>query len=853
MKNRVRLVIFLLFICMFACMGTACRSVDLTVGTDGTAPADVVTGYPVIFRQIYCTGDNCDTPVRYSFIELYNTADHPISLRGKSLQYARRNQTDYCVYPFTDDAVIPAESAFLVRCAEAVDEDGTAYIDACEKFLLTKYDADFPELTLSAKRTRLILADTDQPLSDADGLLLQNRQVLAYFAACADGETLYAPVNAFGLNKTTAVRRSQTLDSWETVDYAAQSCLSITQYTPYGIEGQNTAIPLSGVDVVFSADSGRYDRAVDVSLATLSGYEILYTLDCSDGYSSFHSYQDAIHIADTATETCGDTAQLLVDKYGTNVKPRRRLAPAAAVVRACAYDGKNYGPVVTRTYFVMPDMAEYDDILLINITVDPNDFTGKDGIYAIVSDDIFAPRERCDGYMEIFSPDGDDPVGRYVQLRMNGNGSLAFCQKSMRVYMREEDTPLNGDTLQYDLFSGDAQDGDGVPITAFKTFLMRNSGNDASCLHMRDALMQRLSRSVDAEIQAYRPSLLFINGEFWGLYNLRERYDAAYFSAHYGVLPENLVMLESVSPLLTGSWNTPYIVNEGVLGDEQDFYDIVDYVAAHDMKDDEAVAWVEARMDLDNFIDFFAASCYLANTDWPGNNIKVWRVKNENDPSGRDTRWRWVLADMDFGVGHSTSAEQPMFAHALTEDTVCGKLMTRLLKNAKFRMRFADRALELCSSIYQPEETLDVLDDMIHAVAPYIEYNFTRWRGDNGSMSSWQRHIDRTRDFLENRTVHFVRQLGDALRLSPETVIVSAQHATVSILTDDGQEYHIQNEEKTLYFRDSRVLNITVTLDEGYALQEIKTKVGPRETTWTENQITLEVYARTMITVLAEK
>ena len=845
MGKHVRCLVLLCILAAAVLCLSGCVTADVTVGADGVAPADVIDGYPVIFRAVYCTGDNNDTPVRYSYIELYNTSDTPVKFGGKSVQYASGDREKYTVYPFPADAVIAGKSSYLIRCAAAVGEE---YLDACEKFSLTGYDADFPDLVLSSKRCRLYLASGTERLSQSD---LAGGRVLAYFGACANGSAgeFPFPANVYGLDKNTAVLRTPDLSSYMTVDLSAQDCFSITQYTPFCSTGQNTDIPLSGVSVVADVAGGRYSDTVEVTLSTLPGYDIVFSLDPVDSLRKFDVYSGKpIKIKDTTAQQYGYTAGLLIEKYGTAVKPRTLPTLTACVLRACVTDGEQYGPMLYETYFVSPDMDDYDDILIMNITVDPEDFTGENGIYAVVSDDIFAERGRCDGYMEIFEEDGSTAGRQYVQLAMNGNGSLAFCQKSMRVYVCEEETAADGGTLSYDLFDGAAVDENGNTIDAYKTFVLRNSGNDASCAHFRDALMQELCTTLNAATQAYRPSLLFINGEFWGVYNLRERYGTDYFYRHFGVLPENLVMLETISPLLTGSWNTKYELNEGEPGDEQEFYDLVDYVAEHDMREEEAFAYVEERMDLDNFTDFFIASCYLANTDWPGNNIKVWKNKDPGDPSGLDTRWRWVLSDMDFGIGHSTSPDQRMFAHALTEDTVCGKLMKRLLKNVQFRLRFADRALELCNTVFDSDITLALLNEYERELTPYIEMNFLRWRGDGGSMENWYRHIDLAANFLKKRTANFIRELQDKLNVSVDTVTTTAKNASVTvggITAEDGA--------LSLRYRDSTELTVTATADEGYTVVGMNVKIGPKTTYIEGNTYTFEVYAKTTVDIVTEK
>lgn len=863
MKSSHLRSIFVLFLLTVLCLLSSCHGTgaEPAYADHAIAPADVIRGYPIIFKQVFCTGENNDTPVRYSFIELYNTSDKPISLGGLYLGYAKGDRDKFAPYPLPEDAVIAPHASYLIRGAQAVSETGELYLDACEKFTLSDYDADMPNLRLSSKRCRLILTDSPKAVKQAD---LYSGAVLAYFGAYSENaaEPFPYPANSDALNKHTAVLRTEDNTAWTAVNYAEQTCLTVTDYTPSSSEGKLTDLPLSAVEVFASVPGGRYAEDLSVTLTTLPGYDIVFTRDCADTLRGFDIYAGGdIRISDTTAGQYGYTASLLMEKYGTNVKPRTLPTVAASVLRACVTDGTNFGPVMTETYFITEDIDDYDDILMMNITVDPDDFTGRDGIYAKISDDIFAERLPCEGYMEIFDPNGENPADHYVRLTMNGNGSLAFYQKSMRVSVREPNTAQSGGTLAYDLFAGDAIDANGNPITEYDTFVLRNSGNDASCAHFRDALMQRLSEELHVCIQAYRPSLLFINGEFWGLYNLRERYSTDYFYRHFGVEPENLVMLESISPLLTGSWNTKYELNEGLVGDELDFYALIDYAASHPMKEAEHLAWIEERMDLDNFIDFFIASCYLANTDWPGNNIKVWRNKNPLDPSGLDTRWRWVLSDMDFGIGHSTSVNQQMFTHALTEDTVCGKLMVRLLQNNAFRLRFADRACMLVNEIYQKDTMLAELDRFADTIAPYIELNFRRWRGDGGSMDRWEDHVRAAEHFLAGRTKYFIREMQEKLKVTLDLFSCETNgHADVFITTEPASagipDHCITDrlmDDTPLYFRDSTAITIRAVPHDGYRVTGFVCNIGPREETVSGDTLRIELFAKCTVTVLTEK
>ena len=174
-------LLLLIFLCLLAGLTlSSCHRTDSDCAEGGIAPADVIRGYPIIFKQVYCTGENNDTPVRYSFIELYNTSDKPVSIGGLVLGYAKGDRDKFAPYPLPKDAVIAPHASYLIRCAQAVGEAGELYLDACEKFTLSHYDADLPNLRLSSKRCRLILTTTTKAVKQSE---LNEGYVLAYFGA----------------------------------------------------------------------------------------------------------------------------------------------------------------------------------------------------------------------------------------------------------------------------------------------------------------------------------------------------------------------------------------------------------------------------------------------------------------------------------------------------------------------------------------------------------------------------------------------------------------------------------------------------------------------------------------------
>lgn len=820
-------------------LASCARETPLHAYGESLAPADILTESDLIFSKVYCTGSNDDTPLRCGFIELMNVGTRRVSLRGMSLYYASGKDTEYRVLDFPAGAGVEAGGRYLIRCGEG-DPDG--YLAACEKLTLTGWDADFPELRLSSKASYLVIAPTGGDIGVRGDALPAG--AVAYFGARAAGQSGVLPAMSGALNKRTLLFRDGRED-WSSVDYAALDCLAISDYAPLSSDGACTEIPLSGVDIRFSQPGGRYDGDVTLEMETLPGYRIVYTTEMGQRQEKWKSYEGSVTVKGRNT-LLGPLTLRVSDYIGDGALPGA-VPMCGTVLRACVTDGERFGPVQTQTYLISPDMTSYQDTLMLSLTVDSEEFAGENGVYSRVSDDIFAERGRCGGYLEILDPDEGRVAGNYIQLAMNGNGSLGFRQKSMRFYVRGEQCAEDGGTLYYDLFDGAARDADGNVITAFKRFLLRNSGNDCSQSHLRDGVMQSLCADLDTDIQAYRPAMLFINGEFWGVYNLRERYCKQYFASHYGVDENNVVMLESISPLLTGSWDTPYELNDGEEGDEKDFHSLMEYVESHDMEDDACFAYVESKMDTDNYLDYFLASLYFANTDWPGNNIKVWRNKNPDDPSGLDTRWRWVLVDMDFGGGLSTTATQPMLAHAINDNTVCGRLMNHLLDNRTYRMQFIDRCLELMDTALRSDLCRDRAEAAAERIEDIIEWNFKRWPGDGGSLKNWYKSVQNLDKFLAGRSASMRSQLAEWFDVPLHTLTLRFEGAEGSALVN-GDAY-----TETRFFRDGRSVRIAASAPEGYVVTGILWKrAGWGEKLYSDEAL-YWIHGDTEVTIYCEK
>lgn len=478
--------------------------------------------------------------------------------------------------------------------------------------------------------------------------------------------------------------------------------------------------------------------------------------------------------------------------------PLGRVAKAT-VVRARAFRaGALPSAIATHSYFVGLDAARRYPLPVVSLATDAAGLFDYDrGIYMLgrVFDDWRKahPDEPLTGHtpanytqrgpawarpahFEFYEPGGLRAVAQEVEVDIQGQSTRSFRQKPLGLKARGNAAPT--DTFAHEVFPGLRRRGDGAPLREFGSLRLRNGGNDWAYTLLRDGLAHRLAGPLGFDTLAWRPAAVFLNGEFWGVQDLREQQDAGQVEAHHGVPREDVVMLYG-----EGS------VEEGRADDGAPFRALREFARTNDLSRPENYGHVRARADLDNFILYHAANIYFGNADWPHNNLRVWRDRagapGPGVAPGRDGRWRWLLFDVDLGLGHPWSGGygDPTLANATAPagrpgvDAPWSTILLRaLLKNADFRRDFLNTSADLLNSHFREARVRGVLDGMAGELAPVMAEHLRRWRTMDGSTNGWQENLRVLRTFAAQRPVflrqHFVSHLGLA-GYAPLTVEVN--------------------------------------------------------------------------------
>ena len=716
-----------------------------TVETDPLPPlttpdpeADLTS---LVITSYYAAGKVAgDALVAASYVELHNGGNQPLPLTGLSL-YVSNGGGVFTEYRFSAGDVIPADGFFLVRGANA----NGAHKDALS---VEAYDTLFKSLSPDPKNTRICLglagADlpTDTPLADIPA-------VITYVSTHAlDEADPYGYVDSASVNKVIRKKADTRKTDYQSIHLGKASYTVLSQITPRTTEGRvNTAVESQIDEVVFSHPGGVYAEGFDLTLTAPEGYTVYYSINNTDprlGVSM--AYQTPLHLTDTTEMAWGTLITRTATFLGSAYDPLTATFPGAAVVRAFAVrESDGYvTPLTTHTYLIGSLYAEWG-VDMVSVSVNADEFISKDGIYNTLRTDSDGGHTHIPAYVEFFSPDGTPVHMGWAEIAMNGRGSLGMTQKSFRILLKShvmdtEEVAENLNTLNYDLYKEYASTTlDGERVTWYRHILLRNGGGDMSGStisrsHIGDAYIQRLDRILTPDVMAYAPVITFVNGEFWGMFNARDRMDPTYFEGKYGIAEEDFALLECPYPLTFG-WNVDFTTANGDPAEATYFMELVNFCMQNDMSVQENYDYIAARIDLDGLIDQYCAQIYLCCSDWPSNNIKVWRNTNPDHPT-MDTKWHFTIVDTDHGVGLNSDIHTNLWG-VVNDGPVLSRIVNHMLQNPDFRERFLMRYIWCMEVAFAEDRMISELHTLVDNITPVMQYQLDRFRCINGERTSW--------------------------------------------------------------------------------------------------------------------
>ncbi|HKK81876.1 MAG TPA: CotH kinase family protein, partial [Prolixibacteraceae bacterium] len=469
---------------------------------------------------------------------------------------------------------------------------------------------------------------------------------------------------------------------------------------------QNPENSVPNDSVYFSVPAGFYDGALQVEISTNNTDDtIRYTTNGAKPDQNSLLYSGAI--------TINNTTVLKAAKFINGV---RRGQPSG---NTYFINDKHTTPVISLSTAPKNFFDYYEGILVEGPNAEPD-----------------APHYGANYWMdwekkvhfELFDENEINQIDQGAGVKVAGGYSRMTKQKSMALFARSE---YGKGSFEYPFF-------DDRDYESFEAILLRNSGNDFWFTMFRDGYVSEIVKNLNVDRLAYQPSTVYLNGDYWGIMNIRDKPNEHYFESAHHVDPDDLVLLEGNGLV--------------VHGDNQSYIAMLEFMQQNELSDDDNYKHVADQIDVSCFIDYQLTQIYINNRDWPGNNIKYWK---SNAPNGK---WRWLLYDTDFGLGLYNKSDyvqnglsfatEPYFPYDWPNPPWSTLMLRKLLENDQFKTKFINRMADLINTTFLPERMNEKLDSVAGLVEPEIEAHFSKWGGDK---NTWDTRVEAIRNFNVQR------------------------------------------------------------------------------------------------------
>lgn len=608
------------------------------------------------------------------WIELYNDSNESISLQGFGLSDKRAMPKRW---EFPDVEMEP--NSYLVVCASGknrTDEDGELHTNF-----------------------KISSAGENIYLSDAKGRLISSVEL-----------------EQINFDKSYGYIK-------ETMEYAN---LSVPTPGAENIDQKEIDIKKTE-ELKVSYPAGYYDQTVCLELTTTEeDAEIYYTLDGSIPDETSRLYDNKGIMISERTEEPNQYTEVWctpVDFWENDGNTYSQTPQyKATVVKARLYFPKDNcwsEKVWTNTYLIATDYT----IPIVSLSL-PEEllFDKYSGIYVpgetfekyIVSTEElpsdarlwegnYSKDAKIAGYLEYFE-NGIKVMENEVTLRICGAASRGNAQKSLAVYAWGAGKDV---LFDYPVF-GDEY------ANKFASLRLRAFGNDWRRSMFRDALSQKLVEELALGTQASQPCVLLINGEYFGVYEIRENRDEKFFEEHFGIRDGNLVKTEIFG-----------LERENADEYGKAFLDLVEFAENEDLNLSGKYEYIESQIDIEQFIDYMLVEQYLYNVDWPENNTLIFKsIDKHLDSEYEDGKWRFVLYDLDYAINYPAENN---YEKIINSESYVSILLRALLENETFFVKYTTRFEELLETYFEPSRALKLQKEFENCFAPEMEETLERW------------------------------------------------------------------------------------------------------------------------------
>jgi CotH kinase protein/Ricin-type beta-trefoil lectin domain-like/HYR domain/Fn3 associated/PA14 domain/Secretion system C-terminal sorting domain/Divergent InlB B-repeat domain len=470
-----------------------------------------------------------------------------------------------------------------------------------------------------------------------------------------------------------------------------------------------------------SVGGGKFTNAFSVSLSAAGGSTIYYTLDGSEPTNASTRYGGPLSISQTS------------------------------VLRARAYDAANVASSTT-THTYLFNVSHTFPIVCLSFK-DGDFFDPATGIYPNYEKDLTT---KCN--VELFEPNSNNAsLNQAVEVEIQGSASAALPQKSLELKAKKA---LGNATMPYQVFKD-------LPYTEYKRIVLRNAGQDWNVMMFRDEFVTSLFQDIsDLRVSlqkpelfasAYRPSVVYLNGKYWGIHNMRERMKSAFVEQHFNLKETDYDLIENEF--------------ESVNGDSTVWLNFLKYLnSGLNFADNSNFEQLRQRINYQNYLDYNAHNIYIDNEDWPSNNNRRFLGR------AAGSKWHWLNFDHDFSFGlfqltggFNTGDATPNALRRMVDPSFGTRLnpawatvlFRKLMQNQQFRFDYVNRTADMMNTIFSPTRLNSRLDQFKTVYSPEIAKHANRWGNPNATI--WEQNIQKTRNFSNNRPAEMRKHIDEQI------------------------------------------------------------------------------------------
>jgi len=481
---------------------------------------------------------------------------------------------------------------------------------------------------------------------------------------------------------------------------ALQSDHSFGRNTDGGANSVFFSVPTPGASNNATTGSSAYAYASIPAFSVASGF-----------YDSLQS----LNITSSGNETIRYTLDGSLPTDSSLLFDQPIVLDSTMVVRAqCLKANRLPGPIVTNSYFINDTITNLLPVVSLSVNSELL-FDTLTGIYMKGLSPGPHPSyganfwrdEEVEVTLEYFDSLRLRQLSQQVGLKIFGNYTRTLPQKSLRLIARNR---YGEDDFDYPLFAN-------KNISETKQFVLRNAGNDWNHTHLRDAVIHDICNgTTNLDVQGFRPCVVYLNGNFWGVFIIREKINEHFLADNYpNVKAKNVDLLEKRE-----------VVKHG---DGDNFREMRNFVLGNDMSDTANYHLAANWLDMNNFIDYMAVEIFVSNTDWFPNNVRYWRERN-NSPL-----WRFILWDVDVSLGVDPAIN--MIDSLLAFPFPIPAMFQKLVGESKeFRYAFINRFADLLNSIFVPSHVKQTFYRYKNVLDQQMPRQFAQW-GEGNYFQQW--------------------------------------------------------------------------------------------------------------------